>query len=99
MSNDDTNSGDEELVRMPFRLAFRTEGDFVNAYLADQNTMKDALLIGSVRTNSLVGDEDFWPRWKGLMTDILSSHLRSMTGADPVMVEEKAPEHEKSGRA
>lgn len=81
------------------RLALRREGDFWNAYVALENTMEDAILIGSIAMGVATV-----PRFKrafmALMKDAMAHHIKGIAGKvdhwnDPVT----APEHEKAGRA
>jgi len=86
-------------VEMPIRLAFRTEGEFVNAYIALTDTMANALLIGSIRRGILDRDETIWVRWKELMLAALSNAIEDQFDQTPTFDEQRAPEHEKAGEA
>lgn len=87
-------------VRTPFRLAFRSEGDFVNAYYAATDTMKDALLLGSMRKSILNRSPGTWDVWRMLMQDVLAHACDDALGAAPTeFIMERAPEHERSGAA
>jgi len=86
-------------VNIPIRLAFRTEGEFVNTYVAMANTMANALLIGSIRRGILDRDETIWARWKELMLAALSNAIEDQFGQTPTFDEQRAPEHEKAGKA
>jgi len=86
-------------VSIPIRLAFRTEGEFVNAYIALTNTMANALLIGSIKRGILDRDETIWTRWKELMLAALSNVIVDQFGQTPTFDEQRAPEHEKAGEA
>lgn len=86
--------------RSPFRLAFRVEGEFVNCYFADNDSLDDALLLGSMRRNVLDKDRAIWEAWKTLMQTVISEAcLRSIGVAPESFGEIRAPEHEKAGRA
>lgn len=89
----------DDLTRVPVRLAFRNEGEFVNAYIAPPNSMKDALLVGSMRHTYMDRHKPAWEEWKKLMGDILQEIVRQRVGVVPEMREEKAPQHERSGKA
>jgi hypothetical protein len=81
------------------RLALRREGDFWNAYVALENTMDGAVLIGSLAMG-LASVPKFKKAFMRLMQDGMSHHIKDIAGRvgawnDPVA----APEHEKAGRA
>lgn len=81
----------------PFRLAFREEGEYVNCYLAHPDTMSEAVLIASLRR--AVADH-VWPEYRALMEKWASVTCQEVFGAEPAeFIEERAPEHERSGRA
>ncbi len=80
------------------RLAIRSEGKFVNAYLAESTTMDNARLIGSV-TRAIERHPDIFAQWKSVMTEILARAVQDIYGKRPEMPERPAPEHEKSGNA
>lgn len=79
------------------RLAFREEGEFVNCYLADMGTMEGAKLLASMRKPIL---DEVWQEWKKLMQKQLTAAIAEVFG-DIVdhFEEERAPEHERNGRA
>jgi hypothetical protein len=84
-------------MHMRVRLAFRREGEYVNAYLAPPDSMKDAMLLGTMRVAYLEQLPGAWDRWKQLMSDILKRAIGDRVGETPEMIQEKAPEHERSG--
>lgn len=86
-------------MRMPFRLAIRTEGKMVNAYLAASESMDGAELIGSLRITIARGDQGVFERWKALMQNALAHIIEIETGLAPDFVEEPVPEHERAGEA
>lgn len=79
------------------RLALRHEGEWWNAYYADNDTMKDAILLGSLNM-AFVEVPKHKQQFMDLMRDIVSGILESMTGESPEWGgTQKAPEHERSG--
>lgn len=90
----------DELQTMGIRLAFRKEGAFVNCYVAKEETMADATLIGSMRRTCLDHSPDVWEDWKALMKRVLEFHIKTSLNLTPEWGgEHKAPEHERSGEA
>lgn len=84
----------------PFRLAFREEGDFVNCYMAFIDSMKDAILLASVRAKVLRADPEMFGEYQELMKRWATAACNDMFGAGPTeFIVEVAPEHERSGRA
>jgi hypothetical protein len=88
-------------TKMPFRLAFRVEGDRWNAYLAQRNTMDGAIWMGSILmtavTDNPVRKDDFIALMQMAMGDVIEGALGARpTWPDPP---ERAPEHERSGSA
>ncbi|MHB1310494.1 MAG: hypothetical protein ACYC3L_00660 [Gemmatimonadaceae bacterium] len=89
-------SGDQ---KVSVRLAMRVEGEWWNAYAALPDTMDGAHLLGSVR---LSGMQDLARKnaFIRLMSDVLGFYLTQKLGTGVVWGEpERAPEHERSGRA
>jgi hypothetical protein len=78
----------------PFRVAFREEGEFVNAYLADANTMVGAILLGSLR--SQIAHRGLFEPWKALMKKTVLDMVAEMGVEIERMEEQPAPEHEKT---
>lgn len=86
------------MERAPFRLAFRSEGEFVKCYYAAPDTMDKAMLLGSMR-RSVFKVPDVFQQWQALMQQILAAACVEALGAAPEFQTEVAPEHERSGRA
>lgn len=85
---------------LSMRLAFRTEGEFVNAYFAPADTMDGAIQLGSMQKRILDASPEAWAEWRALMTKAMSVLIQSMTGVKPTWTRETpAPEHERSGNA
>jgi hypothetical protein len=80
------------------RLAIRHEGAFVNAYLAREDTMEGATLLGSILA-SIAHKGDRWDAWKKLMTEAVADAVEEVFGHRPDMPERPAPEHERGGAA
>jgi len=82
------------------RLAFRLEGEIINAYWADQDTMEGAILLGSFRARLADLEPKLWEGFKTLMRAAMDVVLLTEVGtAGEWGGEERAPEHERSGRA
>jgi len=62
------------------RLARRVEGDFWNAYLAHNDTMDGAVLLGSIRAPA-VKDPDRKARFFGLMKETAAAAVKDLAGA------------------
>lgn len=87
-----------KINKLKIRVAIRKEGNWVNAYLAEYDTMEDAKLIGSLAIG-IAGRGDFFARWKQLMSDAMALAVEDIYGQKPVMETEPAPEHERAGNA
>jgi hypothetical protein len=86
--------------KLPIRLALRQEGDWWNAYIAQQDTMTDAHLIGSILIGPVRGDRKLKQRFMDLMTDVMAMAVEEITGRKPDHTEvQEAPESERSGNA
>lgn len=82
------------------RLAFRREGNVINAYWAQTSTMDEAVLIGSIRASVCEADEEVWDGFKVLMREAFSGIVFQTIGVRPAWgSEQAAPEHERAGRA
>lgn len=85
---------------MKLRIAMREEGYFWNAYIANTDTMKGALLIGSIAIGAVKSNPDLKARFVDLMQNTFADALTRQMG---IPVEKwdiaSAPEHERSGRA
>ena len=86
-----------ERIDLPIRLAFRREGAMHNVYIADKDTMKGAILIGSISVRAVENNMERWDSFKRLMSDFLAEIIESKVGMKPTMLEKKAPESERSG--
>lgn len=86
------------MTDLGIRLAIRREGNYLKAYLARNDTMDGADLLGSLWLSALTNDEHF-ERWKSLMSDILADMIEGVFGQKPSMPERQAPEHERAGSA
>ena len=82
------------------RLAFRREGERINAYWAKPDTMAQSVMIGSILVSVCDADEKVWEGFKDLMRDAFSGIVFQEIGIRPIWGgEESAPEHERAGRA
>lgn len=86
------------MVRAPWRLAFRGEGEYVNCYFADQDTMDGAILLGSLKRN--IADRGMFQPWLELMQEAMAIVSKDALGVACVYPDEPqpAPEHERAGR-
>lgn len=80
-----------------FRLAFRAEADFVNAYYAPPATMDGAILVSSMRRRMLDDDPVLWDDWKTLIRLAFERHMARLGLTAPhEWNETPAPEHERT---
>ncbi len=81
------------------RLALRQEGGGWNAYYAMPDTMKGAVLIGSVRMGAMMGRPERKKQFMTLMRDIVADIIEENHGTRPVFPDEPvtAPAHERAG--
>lgn len=86
------------LIKIPCRLAIRHEGDFVNAYMALDDTMQDAKLLGSILHALVDANPKLFEQWKNTMRAAMAAIVKSICGTEPIWGgEQKAPEHERAG--
>lgn len=82
------------------RLALREEGNRWVAYYALNNSMKDALFLGSIALGAVQKDDGKKQRFIDLMRDMVADAIEDAFGVRPKWRDpETAPEHERSGRA
>lgn len=82
------------------RLAIRSEGRMVNAYIAQTEDMAGALHIGSISRALLDMRPALFEGFKSLMVDAMTALVETGTDAKVLSVHEQAaPEHEKAGHA
>lgn len=80
------------------RLALREEGKFWNAYYAQQDSMKGALHLGSIRIEAVKGHLARKQAFIDMMRDLVSDLVAHQTGVRPGWgTPEVAPEHERGG--
>lgn len=93
-------SDEKELVS-PFRIAFREEGNMVNVYLAKQDSMDDAMLIGSIMKSILEADAPAqFEKLRELFQVGIAVCIKEVIGVEVQKFEiSPAPEHEKAGNA
>lgn len=85
-----------KLTELPVRLAFREEGDYWNCYFCHVENMKDAVLMGCIRTNFLDID-GVKEAFMQAMKLSLSAAVEHATGHKPdVMLERLAREDERT---
>lgn len=84
----------------PFRIAFRVEGPMVNVYLALQDSMKEAMLIGSCMKSILDVDRKQFEMFREIMQNGIAVAIKDTLGVDVHHFGiEPAPEHEKAGNS
>jgi hypothetical protein len=78
------------------RLAFREEEDWWHAYYARDDTMEDAILLGTIRLK-LVERLERKHRFMALMRLVFSDMVEEVAGVRPTWPEpaQPAPEHER----
>ena len=82
------------------RIAIREEGDFINAYLAQPGTLKNAVLFASMRRTVAYIDRDVFEKWKRLLTEMLNATMRDTFGVEADgFIEQSPPSGERSGSA
>ena len=83
---------------MKVRLALRHEGEWWNAYLARENTMKDAKLIGAILFGAAKKSPEVKQMFMDLMQRVLADAIEETTGTAPDKWDvSPAPESERSG--
>lgn len=68
----------------PYRLAFKIEGEFVNCYYAQMDTLAGAVLLGSLRHTLAEADSTLWTGWKLMMGRSFRNEVQRMTGVNIV---------------
>jgi hypothetical protein len=82
------------------RLAFRHEGESINAYWAELGTMQDAMLLGTILQTLCDSQPGLFDKFKTLMREAMGEAVFQVTGIRPEWGgEESAPENERSGHA
>lgn len=75
-----------------FRIAFRAEGEFVNAYLAKPNTMAGSVHLASFSKQVLDVQRETWHEYMELVQRAIQR-----LGAKVDFTTQPAPEHERAG--
>lgn len=82
------------------RLALRHEGRNWNAYYALNESMEEALFLGSISMGAIVVNPGRKQQFMDMMKDIVADILESETGVRPTWGGPAcAPEHERSGNS
>jgi hypothetical protein len=80
------------------RVAFRVEGTMWNAYFAVVDSMKDAILLGSIAMGLVLDNPERKRAFMELMKGAVGEVLEEQTGALVEGWEERpGPEHERGG--
>lgn len=87
------------MQQMTVRIAFREEGEFWNAYIAQTGTMKGAFLLGSIA----MGAARINPAVKQGFMDLMTTAFRDAAKGLGIPVDgfevRPGPQHEKAGKA
>jgi hypothetical protein len=87
-------------MKKMIRLALRREGDFWNAYVASDDTMKGAFLIGSIAMGSVLKNPAIKEAFMELMRQVMAAGVEEATGKPPeAWFTRPAPESERGGSA
>lgn len=82
------------------RLAMRAEGTQWNAYYASTTTLDGAVFLGSIALAAITQNPDRRQAFMDMMKDIVSDIIEEKTGQRPSWKgQNRAPEHERAGRA
>ena len=82
------------LHEMPIRLALRREGSMIKAYLANQGTMDNAILLSTL-DYKVSQNEEIFTAWKGVMIRTVEIMIEEVFHEVPLMMERPAPGHER----
>lgn len=92
----------DEKKLAPFKIAFRTEGEFVVAYFASlrmYDGSMDPIEIGRIRKSALNQTEGLFEDFQGVMRKAIGQMCIDMGFEPPAWEVLRAPEDEKTGRA
>lgn len=83
------------------RIAFRVEGHMWNAYVAKLDTMEGAHLIGSIAMRVVEDRPERKKQFMDMMQEVFSDISEELLGARATYPDgvQRAPEHERAGRA
>ena len=82
------------------RIAFRHEGSMWNAYWADSDNMKDAILMGSILMTIVTLNPELKLKFMEAMRSAVDTILKEGLGIKSEWAgPQKAPEHERAGEA
>ena len=84
----------EQYVKVPIRLAIRRQGDYLNAYIARDDTLDGATLIGSLLYSAASRDRALRDGFKQSMQRAMSNVIEDLTGHRPRLEEQPIPAHE-----
>lgn len=85
----------------PYRIAIRTEGEWVRAYFAAPDTMEGAQEIATIRRSLLNGSNGpVYIAWRNTLRIAFDQLSLALFGGVPATWrEDPAPEHERMGEA
>ena len=81
-------------MKPPFRIAIRTEGPWVVAYLASLDTMKEALELGRMLKVVFDGGRTLFDEWNSLLKRAVSDTVKEVTGFTIEKFVETIPDEE-----
>lgn len=89
------------MTRANFRLAFRVEGKYWNAYFAKSDSMDDSVLLGSIRLAVVEISGERKEQFMNLMRETFGDVAEAACGERPIWdaAPVRAPEHERADRA
>ena len=85
--------------QLGLRICFRVEGNWWNAYVAKNDTMTDALKIGSILMRAVYHNEERKKAFMELMKSSFEDIVNESTGLTMKWELNRAPEHERAGNA
>jgi hypothetical protein len=88
-----------ELRKIPMRMAIRREGAWVVGYLAKGTGMDGAIEMSRIAHFVVENHHDRFDEWKAFLTKIMLDGIEVMTGERPDVIEQPAPESERSGHS
>ena len=82
------------------RLALRVEGEHWKAYWAREDSMEDAVFLGSIIMGAIADKPERKEQFMALMRDVIGDVMEEATGTRPDWGgPQQAPEHERAGSA
>ena len=91
---------DEEkvVIKSPFRIAFRSEGDWLTAYFARPDSMEGAIEVGRIKRSAAEQDPKVFDDWQALWSAWVMRAVQEKFGVTPEIITQDAPEHERGSK-